>query len=181
MESTLRFLSEKRQMSFLGPIKDKRWAKILESEDDLVNRSIRQVLGDEFIEYEHRYWVNTDILAVFISIILVTGSPKFSATLSRHALFCKEILGDLNLAMDNVDGELTTPYLEDYVVRRHLRRGSPTLQEILNFCKCGLDKRQPQVDIGGKTACSLKGMFCVLWSPGMVEAREGDEVVEIPQ
>lgn len=104
-------------MSFLGPTKDKRWREILESKDDLVNKVVTKILGDDFIETENSYRVNTDIPVVFVSILLVMGLKKFEATLLCQALFRKEILGDLNLVVDNVDEEMKGPYLEDYMVR----------------------------------------------------------------
>ncbi|GLJ13850.1 hypothetical protein SUGI_0221230 [Cryptomeria japonica] len=45
------------------------------------------------------------------------GLPKFSTIQLCRALFRKDILGDLNLAVGNVDEDMMVPYPEDYLAR----------------------------------------------------------------
>lgn len=62
--------------AFRGRVKQERWNKILNEMDDLVSQVVKEIMGEETINYDFRFRVNWDIPATFVAILLVMKLPK---------------------------------------------------------------------------------------------------------
>jgi len=67
METPIRLLSNKRQISFLGEISGNRLQKVFKSQSGLVLFNIKWVLGEGFMVYSNRYRVEWDISSMFLA------------------------------------------------------------------------------------------------------------------
>lgn len=70
MDTPLRLRGLKRQMDFIGEIKDDRLKGILVFPHDLVIRAIRRTLGEEFIKNDDRTKENSDIATMFLVVAM---------------------------------------------------------------------------------------------------------------
>ncbi|GLJ16244.1 hypothetical protein SUGI_0272950 [Cryptomeria japonica] len=66
-------------MAFRGRVKNQRWSKILNELDDLALHAVKEIMGEDSINYDFRFRVNCDIDATFVSMLLVMKLPKEDA------------------------------------------------------------------------------------------------------
>ncbi|GLJ50173.1 hypothetical protein SUGI_1067500 [Cryptomeria japonica] len=101
---------ECRMMAFRGKVKKDRWHKVLLDLDDLSVRAIQEIMGEDVINYDYRFRVNLDILATFMAILLVIKVSKADAIFLCKAIFRKELLWGMEIAVNNVDEHLRIPF-----------------------------------------------------------------------
>ncbi|GLJ26437.1 hypothetical protein SUGI_0510080 [Cryptomeria japonica] len=116
MESAILMIpkDESRMMAFKGQIKQERWSRMLNDLDDLSLRVVAEIMGEEHLNYEFRFRVNSEIPATFVAILLVMGLTKNEAIPLCQEVFKENLLMGLELAVHNVNENLMIPYPKDY-------------------------------------------------------------------
>lgn len=114
---TLIFLNTMKQyQSFYREITNKILKGLLNSLHLLILWAIKKVLGKEFLMSRKRWRENLDILAMFLAIFLYMGLPKERSKKLYHMVFEHAWLGEIDEAVDNVDGNLLVPFSQHYYV-----------------------------------------------------------------
>ncbi|GLJ45411.1 hypothetical protein SUGI_0956050 [Cryptomeria japonica] len=93
--------------------------------------AIKKIVGDDGNASDHRYWVNCDILTLFVSILLKVGILIFEVVQLCKAVFRAGFLGDLNTIVNNVDDNLMVPFPVDYRSPRDPQAGHRNERDVL--------------------------------------------------
>lgn len=76
MNTPIGLVSHKSQTAFLGEISTRRLKRMTKNKHSLSIIAIKWVLGQDFLEYEDKYRVNTDVCSHFVTSMLDIGIPK---------------------------------------------------------------------------------------------------------
>lgn len=76
MNTPIRLVSHKSHTTFLGEISTKCLKRMTKNKHSLALIAMKWVLGRDYLEYEDKYWVNTNICSHFVASMLDIGIPK---------------------------------------------------------------------------------------------------------
>lgn len=95
MDTPIRLISRRAQVTFLGNISDQRLQGMTRRKNPLIIAAFKWILGEDFIGNPDRYRVNTDIFSHFVASLLDCGQSGLLTTQLTQALFPADYLGGL--------------------------------------------------------------------------------------
>lgn len=125
MDTPLRLLGLKRQMAFVGEIKEERLKGILVPLNPLVISALRKTLGRDYILNEDQTRANLDIAVIFLAIDMHLEKNRNIVVKTCKKVFKKEMLGELERVVVNIDEVLSAPKPRDYDILIRMNKSMP--------------------------------------------------------
>lgn len=110
MNAPIRLVSHKSHTTFLGEISTRHLKRMTKNKHSLDIIAMKWVLGHDFLEYEDKYRVKTDVCSHFVASMLDIAIPKPLILRLVKEIFPKKYLNDLEEVVVNVafDGGIPT-------------------------------------------------------------------------
>lgn len=114
MDTPLRLIGLKRQMAFVGEIKDERLKGILVFPKPLVIKAVVKILVNDYIMREDHTRDNSDIATMLLAVAMHCENDRNVAMKLCKKVFKKKLLLELDRVVVNIDEELYTPKPHHY-------------------------------------------------------------------